>query len=126
MRLPVDSELLTSDEQAYDKEDDISEIIELLLESRQKAFDKAESNIEQEQKRKRSCMTESISQMNYQRVPWYSSMVLLENTAQKQHRGKLCPAWLGPYTISKHIGKGAYEPTGVVIRKKANISRLKV
>jgi len=59
MRLPVDSEmltsdinseLLTSDEQAYDNKDkedgeDVSKIIEQLLESRKKAFDKAECNI---------------------------------------------------------------------------------
>ena len=137
MRLPVDSELLTSDidselltsdEQDYDKEDgeDISEIIEQLLESRQKAFDKAESNIEHAQKKQKELYDRKHQP---DELP-EGSMVLLENTAQKQRKGgKLCPAWLGPYTISKHLGKGVYEltnQTGVIIRKKANISRLKV
>ena len=57
-------------------------------------------------------------------------MVLLENTAQKQRKGgKLCPAWLGPYTNSRNLGKGVYElknAAGGIVRKKANISRLKV
>ena len=57
-------------------------------------------------------------------------MMLLENTAQKQRKGgKLCPAWLGPYTISRNLGKGVYElknAAGSIVRKKANISRLKV
>ena len=58
------------------------------------------------------------------------TLVLLENTAQKQRKGgKLCPAWLGPYTISKNLGKGVYElknTAGNIVRKKVNISRLKV
>jgi len=58
------------------------------------------------------------------------SLVLVVNTAQKQCKGgKLCPAWLGPYSINKHLGKGVYElkdQDGVIVRKKAIISRLKV
>ena len=56
--------------------------------------------------------------------------VLVENTAQKQRKGgKLDPAWLGPYKISKQIGKGVYELknlAGKIILNKVNISRLKV
>ena len=58
------------------------------------------------------------------------TLVLLENTAQKQCQGgKPCPAWFGPYTISRNLGKGVYKlknTAGNIVRKKANISRLKV
>ena len=39
------------------------------------------------------------------------------------------PVWLGPYTISRHIGKGLYElksMEGKVLKAKANINRLKI
>ena len=55
--------------------------------------------------------------------------VLLENTVQKQRKGgKLEPAWLGPYTINRSIGKGLYElrRDGKIVKKKANIARLKM
>ena len=38
------------------------------------------------------------------------------------------PVWLGPYTISKCLGKGVYElksSDGEILKKKANINRLK-
>jgi len=160
MRLPVDSEmltsdinseLLTSDEQAYDNKDkedgeDVSKIIEQLLESRKKAFDKAECNIECAQKKQK----ELYDRRNQPDELPDGSLVLVENTAQKKRKGgKLCPAW--PYSVNKHLGKGVYElknQDGVIhfthtvsrhasflpcvpyqtglVRKKANISRLKV
>ncbi len=52
----------------------------------------------------------------------------MENTAQKQRKGgKLEPVWLGPYTVHRHVGKGLYELSkgGKVVKKKANIARLK-
>lgn len=55
--------------------------------------------------------------------------VLLENTAQKQRKGgKLESAWLGPYIVTRHVGKGLYELSrnGKIIKTKANIARLKV
>ena len=57
------------------------------------------------------------------------SQVLLENTAQKNRKGgKLEPAWLGPYTVNKYVGKGLYELSrkGSVLKKKAIIVRLKL
>ncbi len=57
------------------------------------------------------------------------TLVLLENTLQKQRKGgKLEPVWMGPYIISRDLGKGLYELTtkaGKVLKKNANISRLK-
>ena len=88
-------------------------------------FKKAESNISAAQERQkqtydRKHQPEEIAE---------GTQVLLENTAQKQRKGgKLEPAWLGPYVIHRCIGKGLYELSrdGKVIKKKANISRLKV
>ena len=104
----------------------VAEVIRHLLESRQKAFEKAESNIVQAQKYQKE-----VYDLKHQpnELP-EGSLVLLENTAQKQCKGgKLCPAWLGPYTISRNLGKGVYElknAAGSIVRKKANISRLNV
>ena len=57
------------------------------------------------------------------------TVVLLENTMQKQRKGgKLEPLWLGPYTIHKDLGKGLYDlsnQAGMVLKKKANIAQLK-
>ena len=57
------------------------------------------------------------------------TVVLLENTMQKQRKGgKLEPLWLGPYTIHRDLGKGLYElsnQAGMVLKKKVNIARLK-
>ena len=75
MRLPVDSELLTSEMGDEENGEGVAEVIRHLLESRQKTFEKAESNIVQAQKYQKKCMTESIS------LP-EGSLVLLENTAQ--------------------------------------------
>ena len=55
--------------------------------------------------------------------------VLVENTAQKQCKGgKLHPAWLSPYKISKQLEREFMlkNPARTIIRKKVNISRLKV
>jgi len=87
MRLPVDSEMLTSDEQAYDNKDkedgeDVSKIIEQLLESRKKAFDRAECTSNVHKRSKRSCMTENISQMNYQMDHLYSWRTQLRSNAK--------------------------------------------
>ena len=107
----INCELLTSDEQAYDNKDkedreDVSKIIEQLLESRKKAFDKAEYNIECAQKKQKELY---YRKHQSDELP-DGSLVLLENTAQKQRKGgKLCPAWLGPYSVNKHLGKGVYE-----------------
>ena len=71
-------------------------------------------------------MTESISQKCSKLE---LTVVLLENTMQKQHKGgKLEPLWLGPYTIHRDLGKGLYElsnQAGMVLKRKANIARLK-
>ncbi len=102
-----------------------SELIKQLLMAREDAFEKAEENILVAQKQQREtydCKHEAKS------LP-VGSQVLLENSLQKQHKGgKLEPVWLGPYLISRDVGKGLYELTnksGKVLKKKANISRLR-
>ena len=82
MRLPVDSELLTSEMGDEENGEGVAEVIRHLLESRQKAFEKAESNIVQAQKYQKKCMTESISPMNCLRVHWCCWKILLKNSAK--------------------------------------------
>ena len=51
----------------------------------------------------------------------------MENTQQKEQKGgKLTDWWLGPYTISRNLGKGVYELknlSGRTLKKKFNIAR---
>jgi len=127
MRLPINAEVLPSSNTPDDDDKDVLHMdaaIQALIESRESVFKKAESNISAAQERQkqtydREHQPEEIAE---------GTQVLLENTAQKQRKGgKLKPAWLGPYVIHWCIRKGLYELSrdGKVIRKKANISRLK-
>ena len=56
--------------------------------------------------------------------------VQVENTKHKLRKGgKLEPAFLGPYTISRHVGKGVYElkkRKGELMKQKVNVNRLKL
>ncbi len=132
MRLPIDSEVLPSDQeedldwQEGDQEEDLDQKIQKLLASREAAFKKAEDNIAVAQK----VQKETYDRKHQPEVFQEGTEVLLENTCQKQRKGgKLEPLWLGPYTINRDLGKGLYElknVEGKVIKKKANINRLKV
>lgn len=123
MRLPIDAEALSpaSDQ----KELDLDSAIKALVESRERVFNQAESNIASAQKKQK----ETYDRKHQPGDISVGTQVLLENTAQKQRKGgKLEPAWLGPYTIHRHIGKGLYELSkgGKVVKKKANVARLKI
>ena len=102
MRLPIDSEILQSP--TSDDEQDSN--------------DRAQKNQKETYDRKH--LPEELP---------VGTEVPLENTAQRQRKGgKMDPVWLGPYTISKSMGKGVYElknSDGEVLKKKANINRLK-
>ena len=53
--------------------------------------------------------------------------MLLENSAQKQRKGaKLVPAWLGPYIVSRYVGKDLWISNGKIVKTKANNGQLKV
>ena len=99
-------------------------LIEALLAARKEAFSKAEENITAAQKKQK----EEYDRKHQPKVQ-VGTVVLLENTMQKQRKGgKLEPLWLGPYTIHRDLGKGLYElsnQAGMVLKKKANIARLK-
>ena len=123
MRLPIDAEVMSNPEQ--EEEVDHQAVISVLLESREKAFKKAETNISKAQKQQK----ETYDRKHLQSELPEGSEVLLENTAQKQRKGgKLDDAWLGPYKIHRQLGKGIYElanEKGMVLKKKVNINRLK-
>ncbi len=129
MRLPIHTEvgpdLETQSEQDDPKQKDSEVIMEELLIAREQAFKKAEENIMAAQKTQK----ETYDRKHQPKVLPVGTRVLLENTKQKQRKGgKLEPLWLGPYTISKDLGKGLYElstQAGKVLKTKANIARLK-
>ena len=105
MRLPIDSELLPALEEP-DRldplEDEISSTIDLLMKSREKAFEIAEANIKSAQSKQKE------TDDRKHQPPTYSagSKVLLENTAQKQRKGgKLESRWLGPYYVNRDLGE---------------------
>ena len=127
MRLPIDSEVLPSSlDQEDDDEEDLDQKIQILLDARQKAFKEVEANIEAAQKSQK----ETYDRKHQAQVLPEGTEVLLENTYQKQRKGgKMDPLWLGPYTIPRNLGKGLYElknKEGKLVKKKANINRLKV
>ena len=127
MRLPIDSEVLPSSlDQEDDDEKDLDQKIQILLAARQKAFKEVEANIEAAQKSQK----ETYDRKHQAQVLPEGTEVLLENTYQKQRKGgKMDPLWLGPYTIHRNLGKGLYElknKEGKLVKKKANINRLKV
>ena len=101
---------------------DTDALIEALLAVRKQAFSKAEENITAAQRKQK----EEYDRKHQPKVLKVGTEVLLENTMQKQRKGgKLEPLWLGPYTIHR---KGLYElsnQAGMVLKKKANIARLK-
>ena len=100
-------------------------LIEKLLTVRERAFKQAEENILNAQKKQK----ELYDRKHQSKVLPVGARVMLENTYQRQRKGgKLEPIWLGPYTISRDLGKGIYElsnAAGKVIKTKANIARLK-
>lgn len=123
MRLPIDAEMLVTPEQ--DDEVDHEEVVSRLLQSREKAFKKAEANIAKAQQHQK----ETYDRKHLQSELPEGSEVLVENTAQKQRKGgKLDDLWLGPYTVHRHMGKGIYQLAngqGKILKKKVNINRLK-
>ena len=123
MCLPIDVEIMPTSE--HGEEVDQDTVVKNLLESRQKAFKKAETNISKAQKQPKDTYDRKHLQ---DEIP-EGSEVLVENTAQKQCKGgKLEDLWLGPYTIHRHLGKGIYElanDKGKILKKKVNVNRLK-
>ena len=81
MRLPIDAEMMPNFEQ--EEEVDHDAVINVLLESREKAFKKAETNISNAQKQQK----ETYDRKHLQSELPKGSEVLLENTAQKQRKG---------------------------------------
>lgn len=106
MRLPIHNEV-GPETRAHEQDNaDSDALIEELLAARKQAFKKAEENISAAQKTQK----ETYDRKHQPKVIPVGTLVLLENTLQKQCKGgKLEPLWLGPYTISRDLGKGLYE-----------------
>lgn len=127
MRLPIHNEVspTTCESESEQNDSGVDDILEGLLASREKAFQSVEDNIKSAQK----IQKETYDRKHQPEVLPVGVTVLLENTKQKQRKGgKLEPLWLGPYSIHRDLGKGLYElknTDGKVLKKKANITRLK-
>lgn len=126
MRLPIDNEVLPSSQDDVEDEEDIDQKIQMLLSSREKSLMEAKINIVNAQEKQK----ETYDRKHLPDVLSEGTEVLLENTKEKQRKGgKMEPLWLGPYIVSRNINKGLYEIKnikGKVIKKKANIKRLKI
>ena len=125
MKLPIDAEVLP-DYKEEDVGNDINTVISHLLCSREKAFKEAEVNIaDAQQKQKETYARKHVPDA----IP-VGVEVLIENTADSQRKGgKLNPAWFGPYAVTKDYGKGIYQlsnAAGKILKKKVNVSRLKL
>ena len=103
MRLPIDAEVLCpTDENALE----LDSAVQALIESRERVFKKAESNISLAQKKQK----ETYDRKHQPEDIAVGTQVLLENTAQKQRNGgKMDPAWLGRYDIYDMSSTGALE-----------------
>ena len=102
MRLPIDSEILQSPTTDDEQDSNIDETVAKLLQSREEAFKTAKQNIDKAQKNQK----ETYDRKHLPEELPVGTEVLLENTAQKQRKGgKMDPVWLGPYTISKCLGR---------------------
>ena len=90
MRLPIDVE---------SAEDNLDEVVDALIVSREKAFRKAQENISKAQKQQK----ETYDRKHLKELK-AGMEVLLENTAQQQRKGgKMEPVRMGPYTINRCI-----------------------
>ena len=116
MRLPIDNDCLTV---SKDEEEEVQfdKVIGSLLASREKVFGNCEFSITKAQgEQKDTYRKHQLASINVG-----EDVLLLENTSQKQRKGgKLEPAWLGQYVVSRCVGKGLYELSrnGKVIKKR--------
>ncbi len=124
MRLPTDNEMLP---RVHDqKEQDPESSIQLLLEQRKLVFQETENSIKAAQIRQKH----TYDRKHIQEELTVGTEVLVENTAQKQRKGrKLQELFKGKYTIAESCGKGLYKIMNEqrkVHQKTLTISRLKV
>lgn len=96
MCLPIDNEVAPS---ATNVTLDIPEVIEQLLESREKAFQDADSNIKKAQKKQK----ETYDRKHLQSALPAGTLVLLENTKENREREENCSlssSALIPFTVT--------------------------
>ena len=126
MRLPIDSDIMPIDQLRGDDTTSIDQEIDQLMDVRSKVFKSAELNILSAQKSQK----ETYDRKHEVQVLSEGTKILLENTYQKQRKGgKMEPLGLGSFCINRCLGKGLYElknVNGEVMKKKANINRLKL
>ena len=127
MRLPIDSEVIPPQNlYSLNSENEVQEVIQVLLESRGKLFDKTSLNISESQREQKKV----YDRKHQSTILSVNTMVLMENSCQKERKGgKTDDRYSGPYCINRHVGKGVYEVRNAhdkILKKKVNINRLKM
>ena len=126
MRLPIDNEIMPSNDSEPIEEQNVDDTIKTLLGKRKLVFEKATKNIKAAQKKQK----ETYNRKHLPEELSVGSLVMIENTAQKERKGgKLYELFKGTYTIAQSLGKGLYKlknQQGKLLQKKFNISRLKL
>ena len=98
MRLPIDVETLPQSESADDNLDEVVNVVDALIESREKAFRKAQKNISKAQMQQK----ETYDRKHLKEVGTGEYCATTKG-------GKVEPAWMGPYSPNRCIRKGLYE-----------------
>ena len=127
MRLPIDAEVLPPSSAPDESDKDALDMVtaaQALIEPRERVFKKADSNISSAQKRQK----ETYDRKHQPEEIVEGTQVLLENTAQKQRKGVQIRARMtwALYRQPVHWKRAVRGRDGKVVKKKANIARLKV
>ena len=86
--------------------DENSALLEKLIEGRSTLIEEAKANIEAAQEKQREHYNRKHA--NPEAFLVGSKVLIKDFTRRKRQGGKMDFRWLGPYTIEKNLGKGAY------------------
>ena len=86
--------------------DENSALLEKLIEGRSALIEEAKANIETAQEKQ--CEHYNQKHANPEAFLVGSKVLVKDFTRRKRQGGKMDFRWLGPYTIEKNLGKGAY------------------
>ena len=94
MRLPIDSEVIPPQNlYSLNSENEVQEVIQVLLESRGKLFDKTSLNISESQREQKKV----YDRKHQSTILSVNTMFLMENSCQKQRKGgKMDDRYTGP------------------------------
>ena len=103
MRLPIDSEVMPPQNlYSLNSKNEVQKVIQVLLESRGKLFDKTSLNISESQREQKKV----YDRKHRSTILSVNTMVLMENHVRNSAKeGK----WTTVTFINRHVGKGVYD-----------------